>query len=78
MIKRDPETHQVLQPTIHDVLNQIGHAVEIGGVESVTFGGDMSDRTLDEGTIHQGLDRATWRAIHPEVYEAGSTEKMDP
>lgn len=78
VIKRDPETHQVLQATIHDVLDHIDHVVEIGGVESVAFGSDMSDRTLDAGTIHQGSNLATWRATHPEVYGAGSTEKMDP
>jgi len=78
VIKRDPETHQVLQATIHDVLDHIDHAVEVGGVESVAFGSDMSDRTLDAGSIHQGSNLATWRATHPEVYGDGSTKRMDP
>jgi membrane dipeptidase len=78
VIKRDPETHRVLQATIHDVLDHIDHAVEVGGAESVAFGSDMSDRTLDAGSIHQGSNLATWRTTHPEVYGAGSTERMDP
>ena len=78
VIKRDPETHRVLQATIHDVLDHVDHAVEVGGVESVAFGSDMSDRTLDAGSIHPGSNLATWRATHPEVYGDGSTEEMDP
>jgi len=78
VIKRDPETHRVLQATIHDVLDHIDHAVEVGGVESVAFGSDMSDRTLDTGSIHPESNLATWRTTHPEVYGDGSTESMDP
>jgi membrane dipeptidase len=78
VIKRDPETHKVLPSTISDVLDHIDHAVDVGGVESVAFGGDMSERTLDKGSIHSGSNLATWRKTHPEVYGDGPTDKMDP
>lgn len=78
VIRRDPETHEVLPATIHDVLDHIDHAVDIGGVESVAFGGDMSDRTLDQGSISQGSNLNVWRKTHPEVYGAGPTDRMDP
>jgi membrane dipeptidase len=78
VIKRNPETHEVLPATVHDVLDHIDHAVEVGGVESVAFGGDMSDRTLDQGSISQGSNLNVWRASHPEVYGAGPTDRMDP
>lgn len=78
VIKRDPETHEVLPATVHDVLDHIDHAVDVGGVDSVAFGGDMSDRTLDEGSITPGSNLATWRKTHPEVYGDGPTHKMDP
>lgn len=78
VIRRDPETHEVLPATINDVLDHIDHAVDIGGVESVAFGGDMSDRTLDQGSISQGSNLNVWRKTHPEVYGAGPTDRMDP
>jgi membrane dipeptidase len=78
VIKRDFETHEVLPATVHDVLDHIDHAVEVGGVESVAFGGDMSDRTLDQGSISRGSNLNVWRASHPEVYGAGPTDRMDP
>jgi membrane dipeptidase len=78
VIKRDEETHEVLPATIHDVLDHIDHVVEIAGVDHVAFGSDMSDRTLDRGSIHSGSNLATWRETHPEVYGDGPTDEMDP
>jgi membrane dipeptidase len=78
VVKRDPQSHEVLPATVHDVLDHIDHAVEVGGVDSVAFGGDMSDRTLDEGSISPGSNLATWRKTHPEVYGDGPTDRMDP
>jgi membrane dipeptidase len=77
VIKQNPDTHEVLQATIHDVLDHIDHAVEVGGVESVAFGADMSDRSLDNKTMSTGSNLYNWRPTHPEVYGAGSTEVMD-
>jgi membrane dipeptidase len=68
----------VLPSTISDVLDHIDHAVDVGGVDSVAFGGDMSERTLDNGSIHSGSNLATWRKTHPEVYGDGPTDQMDP
>lgn len=78
VIKRDPDTHEVQQATIHDVLDHIDHAVSVGGIDSVAFGGDMSDRTLDQESISQGSNLNVWRKSHPEVYGAGPTHRMDP
>jgi membrane dipeptidase len=78
VIKQDPETHEVLQATIHDVLDHIDYAVDVGGVDSVAFGADMSDRSLDNRTMSTGSNLYNWRPTHPEVYGAGSTEVMDP
>lgn len=78
VIRRDPETHEVLRATIDDVLDHIDHAVEVGGVKSVAFGSDMSDRTLDQGSISQGSNLNVWRKSHPEVYGDGPTDRMDP
>ncbi|MFC5369033.1 dipeptidase [Salinirubrum litoreum] len=78
VIKRDADTHEVLPATVHDVLDHVDHAVDVGGVESVAFGGDMSDRTLDQGSISQGSNLNVWRKTHPEVYGAGPTDRMDP
>ncbi|GAA0545762.1 membrane dipeptidase [Halorubrum ejinorense] len=78
VIKRDPDTHEVQPATVHDVLDHVDHAVEVGGIDSVAFGGDMSDRTLNSGSIHQGSNLNVWRKTHPEVYGDGPTDRMDP
>lgn len=78
VIARDPETHEVQQATVHDVLDHVDHAVDVGGVDSVAFGGDMSDRTLDQESISEGSNLGVWRQSHPEVYGAGPTDRMDP
>lgn len=78
VIKRDSETHQVQEATVQDVLDHIDHAVEVAGVERVAFGGDMSDRTLDQESISEGSNLNVWRKTHPEVYGDGPTDRMDP
>lgn len=78
VIKRDPETHEVLPAHIDDVLDHIDHAVSVGGVESVAFGGDMSEKILDEESITEGSNLNVWRKTHPEVYGSGPTDRMDP
>ncbi len=78
VIKRDSKTHEVQPADVHDVLDHIDHAVAIGGVESVAFGGDMSEKVLDQESITQGSNLNVWRKTHPEVYGAGPTDRMDP
>ncbi len=78
VIKRDSETHEVQPANVHDVLDHIDHAVSIGGVDSVAFGGDMSEMVLDQESITQGSNLNVWRKTHPEVYGAGPTDRMDP
>jgi membrane dipeptidase len=78
VIKQDPETHRVLQATVHDVLDHIDHAVDVSGVDHVAFGADMSDRALDRGTLTAGSNLAVWRKTNPEVYGDGPTDRMDP
>jgi membrane dipeptidase len=78
VIKQDPETHEVQPATVEDVLDHIDHAVEVGDVESVAFGGDMSDKILDQGSITEGSNLNVWRQTHPEVYGDGPTDRMDP
>ena len=78
VIKRDPDTHEVQAADIHDVLDHIDHAVDVGGVKSVAFGGDMSEKVLDEESISAGSNLNVWRKTHPEVYGDGPTDRMDP
>lgn len=78
VVERDPDTHEVKPATVHDVLDHVDHAVDVGGTDSVAFGGDMSDRTLDRGSIGQGSNLNVWRETHPEVYGVGPTDRMDP
>lgn len=78
VVRRDPVSHEVQRATVHDVLDHVDHAVEVAGVDGVGFGADLSERTIDEGTISAGSNLANWRRSHPEVYGAGPTDRMDP
>jgi len=78
VIKRAPDSNAVVRATIDDVLDHIDHVVDVAGVDAVAFGGDISDRALDRGTLTEGSNLRRWRKTHPEVYGAGSTEVMDP
>lgn len=50
-VKQDPETHEVQNSTVEDVLNHIDHVVELVGVDHVGFGTDTDGRILDQRTI---------------------------
>ena len=49
-VKKDPDTHEVIPATIHDVLDHIDHVAELVGPEHVSFGSDMNNRSYDTET----------------------------
>lgn len=48
-LKQDPETNEVLDATIDDVVDHIGYVADLVGVEHVGFGSDLDDRKYDTG-----------------------------
>lgn len=77
-VKRDPDTHVVLQATVDDVLNQIDYAVKLMGIDHVGIGTDMSNyaaRTLDPP---RDSNIRLVRPLRPDVFGVGPTDKYDP
>lgn len=77
-VKSDPETHEVQEATVHDVLDQIDRAVELAGVDHVGFGSDMNDQWLDEGATPTYGAYRNFRPKHPEVYGRGPLDRFEP
>lgn len=77
-IKRDPETFEVQEATVHDVVDHIEHVVDIAGIDHVGFGTDMNDMYLDRGYTPPNSVYRKERITHPEVYGKGPTEQYDP
>lgn len=77
-VKSDPETHEVRESTVHDVLDQIDYAVETAGVDHVGFGSDMNDYWLEQETPPEHGAYRNFRPRHPEVYGRGPTHSFEP
>lgn len=80
-VKHDPETHEALPTDINDVLDHIDHVVEVGGIDHIGFGTDLSDKHFAEGISTGGGfgDRhARIRDNHPEIFSATSPEEFEP
>lgn len=76
-VKRDPETHVVLQATIDDVIDHIDYAVNLMGIDHVCIGTDMSNyaaRTLDPP---RDSNIRLVREQRPDVFGVGPTDKYD-
>jgi len=49
-LKQHPETNEVLDATIDDVIDHIEYAVDLVGIDHVGFGSDLDDKKYDTGT----------------------------
>lgn len=81
LVKHDPDTHEALETTAHDVLDQIDHVVDLVGVDHVGFGSDMSDKHFAEdlptsGGYGERHDRLL--AEHPEVFSSSDSSEYVP
>lgn len=78
LVKRDPETYEVLESTIHDVLDGIEYLVDLVGVDHVGIGTDMNDKGRDDKTLPATSSLRHHREAFPEVFGRGSTEEYGP
>ena len=81
IIKHDPDTHEALRTTIHDVLDQIDHVVEVAGVDHVGIGSDLSDKHFEKNISTGGgfgERHARLTEEHPEVFSSTSPEEFEP
>lgn len=77
-VKTDPNTHEVQEAHVSDVLDHIDHVVEIAGVDHVAFGSDMNDKSLDDGVTPPYAAYRNFRPDHPDVYGRGPIEAYEP
>jgi membrane dipeptidase len=72
LIKMDPETYDVLNSTVDDVLDHIDHVVDLVGVDHVGFGTDLNDKNRDLGDSQAttGLDdrHLKLQQYHAEIF----------
>jgi membrane dipeptidase len=78
LVKRDPETYDVLPATVEDVLDHIDHVAEVAGPEHVAFGSDLNDHALDAGVTPPDSSLRHYRPDHPEVFGRGPVDTYDP
>jgi membrane dipeptidase len=77
-VKTDPDTHEVLEATVHDVLDHVDHVVDVAGVDHVAFGSDMNDRDLDEGVTPPYAAYRNFRPEHADAYGRGPIDHYEP
>jgi len=77
-VKSHPETHEVQEATVQDVLDHLDHVVDLAGVDHVGFGTDMNDMYLDEGRTPPYAAYRNFRPDHPDVYGRGPIEQYEP
>lgn len=78
LVKRDPETYEVLESTIHDVLDGIEYLVDLVGVDHVGIGTDMNDKGRDDKSLPATSSLRHHREEFPEVFGRGSTDEYGP
>jgi len=77
-VKRDPETHQVLQATVNDVLNQMEYAIDLLGADHVGIGTDLSDYNARTLEVPADSSIRWYRTLRPDVFGAGPIDRYDP
>lgn len=77
-VKSHPETHEVQEATVHDVLDHVDHVVDVAGVDHVAFGSDMSDESLDSGETPPYAAYRNFRPEFPEAYGRGPIDRYEP
>lgn len=77
-VKSHPDTHEVQESTIHDVLDHVEHIVDVAGVDHVAFGSDMSDQSLDRGTTPPYAAYRNFRPEFPAAYGRGPIDHYEP
>ena len=77
-VKRDPETHVVLESTVEDVLDHVDYAVNLMGADHVAIGTDLSSYAARTRELPRDSSLRLYRARHPEVFGVGPTDRYDP
>ena len=78
LVKRDPDTHEVLPSSVEDVVDAIDYLVRLIGIDHVGFASDNALYWYDLGRRPADSPLATWRKRRPDVFGVGPTETTEP
>jgi membrane dipeptidase len=78
LVKRNPDTHEVLPSTVEDVIDHIDHAVKLMGIDHVAIATDMSSYGSRRRELTKDSVLRVTRVTHPEVFGVGPTDRGDP
>ena len=78
LVKRNPETHKVLQASVDDVLDQMDYAIKLLGVDNVGIGTDLSDYNARTLEVPPDSSIRWYRPLRPDVFGSGPTDRFDP
>ncbi|MDR7521733.1 MAG: membrane dipeptidase [Armatimonadota bacterium] len=78
LVKRDPQTHQVLPSTIDDVIRHIEHIGNLVGLDHVGIASDLCAAWLDQRRTPPESSMRWWREARPDVFGRGPIEEYDP
>ena len=78
LVKRNPETHEVLPATVEDVIDHIDYAVKLIGIDHVAIATDMATYGSRTRELTKDSVLRVTRLVHPEVFGVGPTDRGDP
>jgi membrane dipeptidase len=78
LVKRNPETHEVLPSTVSDVLDQMDYVIRMIGVDHVGVGSDLCNHSARTLVVPPHSSIRIDRPRHPEVFGVGSLDRYDP
>jgi membrane dipeptidase len=78
LVRRDPDTYEVLPSSVDHVLDHIDYVANLVGIDYVGFGSDLCAKWLDQGATPPESSIRLWRSLRPDVFGRGPTEQYDP
>jgi len=78
LVKRNPDTHEVLSSSVEDVVDAIDYLVQLIGIDHVGFASDNALYWYDRGRRPADSPLAMWRELRPDVFGVGPTETTEP
>ena len=78
LVKRNPDTHEVLPSTVEDVVDAIDYLVKLIGIDHVGFASDLALYWYDLGRRPADSPLAMWRERRPDVFGVGPTTTSEP
>jgi len=78
LVKRNPNTWEVLSSSVKDVVDAIDYLVKLIGIDHVGFGSDMVGAWFDLGKTPPDSSMRLWRELRPDVFGRGPTDVYEP